>query len=317
MSSQEHSEAVLGRARQHHRRQVNGVLRRPGMYGRDELAERLVLEAMAAVDGSLRRWWAECDRLRERGAFGATGVMGAYRTVLPADGVRDATASVYAEIAHRLGWLDLDRALSDAQWGQLREGIVGWVARDRTVSEVVETFGAPSLWIGATGRLHAKTLAYTTAGRGDDLICFHLGNAVARSAPESDVPGAHPEAVVLAVRHLPGDFPDSFSFTSEGLHRRPTVDQVSPLRSTVWIFQGDRARHAAGVFDTREAGLAWAAAHHVTGTLAEYPHGGSYDVAVTEGRFTPSRAHHGTADHVATFSPGLRHIHLTTGHPDQ
>ncbi|XVQ85099.1 hypothetical protein ACQP2K_40870 [Microbispora siamensis] len=45
------------------------MLRRPGMYGGDEMAERLLLEAMAAVDGSLTRWWAECDRLRERDAF--------------------------------------------------------------------------------------------------------------------------------------------------------------------------------------------------------------------------------------------------------
>ena len=40
------------------------------------------------------------------------------------------------------------------------------------------------------------------------------------------------------------------------------------------------------------------------------------DIAVNEGRFTPSKPHHGTANHVAAFSPGLRHIHLTDGRPD-
>jgi hypothetical protein len=53
------------------------------------------------------------------------------------------------------------------------------------------------------------------------------------------------------------------------------------------------------VFSTLDAGLAWAAEHQVNGMLAEYPHGGAYDVAVSEGRFTPSKAHHGTAQHVS------------------
>jgi hypothetical protein len=101
MSSDE--ESIFGEAYRHHRTQVNSVLRRPGMYGRDEIAERLLLEAMAAVDGSLTRWRAECDGLRDRLAFTATGVRGAYCNVLPADALRDATASIYAQIAHRCG----------------------------------------------------------------------------------------------------------------------------------------------------------------------------------------------------------------------
>ncbi|WP_455769107.1 DUF7710 domain-containing protein [Micromonospora chersina] len=43
---------------------------------------------------------------------------------------------------------------------------------------------------------------------------------------------------------------------------------------------------------------------------------GAYDVAVSEGRFTPSKAHHGTGDHVAACGPGLRHLHLTSGRRD-
>ncbi|MBE3013513.1 hypothetical protein IL992_30690 [Microbispora sp. NEAU-D428] len=317
MSSGEDSDPVLGEARRHHLNQVNGVLRRPGMYGRDETAERLLLEAMAAVDGSLTRWWAECDRLGERDASSGTGVMGAYSDILPADALREATASVYAEIAHRLGWLELDRALSAAEFQRLSTDIGGWVTQDRTLSEVIEAFGPPSLWIGGTNPFFPKTLAYVTANRDDKVICLHLWNAFADTAPDADLRGVHPEPVVLAVRHRPGPFRGAFSFTPEGLRRRPSADQCSPLRPVVWIFHGEHARHASGVFDTLDAGLAWADEHQVTGILAEYPHGGAYDVAVSEGRFTPSKAHHGTADHVASFSPGLRHIHLTGGRPDQ
>lgn len=271
---------------------------------------------MAAVDGSLELWRRECDGLRERDAFAATGVMGAYGDILPVDAVRDATTSVYAEIAHRLGWLELDRALSEAEFQQLSSGVGEWVTQDRTLSEVIGTFGPPSLWIGGTNPFFPQTLAYATADPDRGLICLHLWNAIVDTTPGTEPRGVHAEPVVLAARHRPGKFPGSFSFTPEGLRRRPDADRRSPLRSTVWIFQGDRARHPSGVFDTLEAGLAWAAEWHVTGIMAEYPRGGAYDVAVGEGRFTPTKPHHGTADHVAAFGPGLRHIHLTDGHRD-
>jgi hypothetical protein len=231
MSSSDRSDVVLDEARRHHLTQVNGALRRPEMYGRDEMAERLLLEAMAAVDGSLTRWRAECDGLRDRDAFTATGVMGAYSAILPKDAVRCAASSVYAEIAHRLGWLELDRALSEAEYQQLSANINRWVLQDRTLPQVVETFGPPSLWIGGTNPFYAKTLAYTTADHDHDLICLHLWNAFANGVAETGRRGVHPDPVVLAVRHRPGKFPGSFSFTPEGLRRRPTADQRSPLRS--------------------------------------------------------------------------------------
>ncbi|MEV7229532.1 hypothetical protein AB0M79_21275 [Polymorphospora sp. NPDC051019] len=76
------------------------------------------------------------------------------------------------------------------------------------------------------------------------------------------------------------------------------------------------AQYACAVFTSQDAGLAWAAEHQVTGMLTEYTDGGAYDVAVSEGRFTSSEAHHGTAEHVAAFSPGLRHVRLAAGRRD-
>jgi hypothetical protein len=224
MNDQDDHKLVLEEARRHHRKQLNWALRRPGMYGRDESAELLLLEAIAAVNGSLARWRAERDALRDRSAFTPTGVRGAYEDVLPADALRDATASVYAEIAHRCGWLDLDRALPDAEFRKLTAGIGGWVAQDRTLSEVIDTFGPPSLWIGGSNPFFPKTLAYTTADRSHDLICIHLWNTFA-NAPGEELRGIHPEPVVLAARHKPGAFPGSFSFTPEGLRRRPASDE--------------------------------------------------------------------------------------------
>lgn len=224
------SGALLAEARRHHLTKVNDVLRRPGMYGRDEMAERLLLEAMAAVDGALEQWQAECEVLRERRAFTATGVMGAYGYVLPADAVRDATASVYAEIAHHLGWLHLDRALSEAEFQQLAAEVDEWVTRNRTLPEVVDRFGTPSLWTGPASSCHPKTLAYTTADPEQRLICFHLGNASANT--EGTGPQDAYATVVLAVRHRPGDFLDAFSFTPAGIRRRPTTEQDGALLLT-------------------------------------------------------------------------------------
>lgn len=86
---------------------------------------------------------------------------------------------------------------------------------------------------------------------------------------------------------------------------------------SVWIFHGEEARFAAGVFASETEGTAWASRQGVTGLLTEYLVGnGCYDLAVESGSFKPTKPHHGTPTHVAGFSPGLRHVHITHGSPD-
>ena len=86
---------------------------------------------------------------------------------------------------------------------------------------------------------------------------------------------------------------------------------------TVWIFHGDRARHDAGVFASKEDALAWVRLHRLSGLLTCYPVGdGCYDIAVRDGYFRPSKAHHDSPEHIAAFSPGwTEHIHLADGEP--
>ncbi|MEK7425556.1 MAG: hypothetical protein AAB131_17145 [Actinomycetota bacterium] len=88
-------------------------------------------------------------------------------------------------------------------------------------------------------------------------------------------------------------------------------------KPTVWVFHGDSARHAAAIFNTAEDGSRWIAQHRLSGILTEYPVGeGCYDIAVSEGHFRPTKPHHGTAAHIAGFSPGwTRHMHYLDGHP--
>ncbi|MEU5553388.1 hypothetical protein ABZ738_26770 [Micromonospora sp. NPDC047793] len=111
--------------------------------------------------------------------------------------------------------------MSEAEFQQLSSGVSGWVTEDRTLSEVIEAFGLPSLWIGGTNPMYSKTLAYAMADPEHDLICFHLWNAFANTTKGTELRGVHAEPVVLAARHRPGTFPGSFSSTPEGLHRRP------------------------------------------------------------------------------------------------
>jgi hypothetical protein len=76
-------------------------------------------------------------------------------------------------------------------------------------------------------------------------------------------------------------------------------------RQAVWIFHGEGAPFASGVFTSRAQGLEWAERHGGSGILTEYPVGdGCYDIAVSEQRFRPSKPHHGTPEHIAKFAPG-------------
>jgi hypothetical protein len=94
-------------------------------------------------------------------------------------------------------------------------------------------------------------------------------------------------------------------------------DRDGDQETTMWIFHGEKARYASGLFATAREGLAWLAANRVSGVLTEYAVGSTYDVAVRDGRFRPSRPHHGTPEHVAAFSPGLRHFHVIDGQVDR
>lgn len=93
---------------------------------------------------------------------------------------------------------------------------------------------------------------------------------------------------------------------------------MSEDTETIWIFHGEGARFASGVFRSEQEGLDWAGRHSVSGLLTEYPVGdGCYDLAVRDGHFHPSKPHHGEPAHVAAFSPGwTRHVHVRDGSAD-
>ncbi|OHV61353.1 hypothetical protein BCD48_40040 [Pseudofrankia sp. BMG5.36] len=200
--------------------QMNAALRRPGMYG-GEIALRLLFATLAHVERLDARWEAELDLLRARGLFTSTGVTGALDGVLPDGRSQDgAIASVYAEIAARFGWLVPDRGLSAAEQSALVQQAADWAGDDRTLGEVLSTWGAPSVWLGGKNPLYPKTLAYLVDDPQAPLVCFHLWNQI----EPREGPGLNPvfpEPMMLAVRLGHGPLSTTLTFTPEGQRRRP------------------------------------------------------------------------------------------------
>lgn len=198
--------------------QLNGALRRPGMYG-GELAVRMLIDHLSFVEQRSQAWGEEQHALEQRGAWSAIGVMGAFRRLLPGDH-EDRPSSVYAEFARRQGWLVPDRVLDAASYVALRETVDSWAAQDRVWGDVVARFGPPSVLFGGTNPLYGKTLGYLTEEVAEPVVFFHLWNGSDGEAEQS-WPPAHAEPLLLAVRSGDGPFAETFTFTPEGRRRRP------------------------------------------------------------------------------------------------
>lgn len=195
---------------------LNGALRRPGMYG-GEVTIRLYLDAVAFTAAAEQAWQHELKLLQTRRASFSNGVCGAFQD-LWGDAHEGAVASVYAEIAHRQGWLQLDRTLTSAEHHEIRRASESWCREDRLLSDVVAAFGPPSVLFGGSNPRCPKTLAYATDLRDDTLLCFHLWNDFARTPGQSSG-SVHTEPVLWAFRDGGTQFTDGFVFTPEGSAR--------------------------------------------------------------------------------------------------
>ncbi|MBB6347684.1 hypothetical protein FHU36_004229 [Nonomuraea muscovyensis] len=197
---------------------LNQALRRPGSFG-GEIALRLLLDHLAYAEHQEKEWGQALRTLQSRGAFNSLGVTGALNRVLP-DLRDDGVASIYTELARDRGWLQADRTLTLEEHGSLRRELIAWAAHDRTLTEVREEFGPPSVLLGGTNPFYGKTLAYLTARATEPIIFFHLWNGTSRPTETTWHP-VYDEPVLLAVRSGSGAFKDTFTFTPEGSRRRP------------------------------------------------------------------------------------------------
>ena len=171
-------------------------------------------------------WGNEQQALERRKAWTATDVAGALKELLPADDGSN-VASVYAEIAHRHGWLTAEWVLSPAEYASILGTIDSWAAYDRTWADVTSIFGPPSVLFGGTNPLYGKTLGYATEDPSEPMLFFHLWNGT-DSGSEPSWPPAHEQPLLLAVRHGDRPFPAGFTFTPAGQSRQPAQEECHP-----------------------------------------------------------------------------------------
>ncbi|MGA5761913.1 hypothetical protein [Nonomuraea bangladeshensis] len=198
--------------------QLNQALRRLGMFG-GETSLRLLFDHLAYAEHQETEWAQAIQSLERRGAFNSLGVTGALATVLP-DRCDHGVASIYAEPAHDRGWLQADRTLTTEDHASLRRRAAAWAAHDRTLSEVREEFGPPSVLLGGANPFYGKTFAYLTEQATEPIIFFHFWNGCSDETKTTGRP-IYDEPVLLAVRYGRGAFEDTFTFTPEGSRRRP------------------------------------------------------------------------------------------------
>lgn len=207
----------LDAVRRYHWTRLNDALRRPQVWG-NELAITLFMDAMAFVDGLDEAWRQEQEQLKARGAAGPTGVPPRFAAILPGYHDEGAVASVYGDIAWRLGWLTADRTLPSDGHRRLHDGTVAWSERNRNLDQAVTEFGPPSVWFGGTNARYSKTLAYAADDRHLGLVHLHFASTYDWNAPQ---PQPESPPVLVAVRHGDGAFSKTFTFTPAGATHRP------------------------------------------------------------------------------------------------
>lgn len=125
---------------------------------------------LAFIDDREDELEAAIEVLRERRLYTPVGVRGWFESRLPAvQDYHDEVASVWAWIAHGLGYLELSRCLTEDEHRAAGRFAGEVIREDATSITVVERLGEPSLRIGYPTR-HVDV--YATAVAGASWVCF-------------------------------------------------------------------------------------------------------------------------------------------------
>lgn len=270
------------------------------LVGLDMFFKGLV-EDLAFMDESEAALGAAIEAVIEgRGLWGPVGMRGPLGELLEEAAISPVIGSIWAEVGWRLGWLQLEATASPSEFDEASQRLETAAVDEMRGADALSALGVASM----EGR-HWLALA-SEDGRWlyVDLDTWE---------PPSD---EHPhgryvdidEARIRWVRLPTPRFSDGL------LIGAGSAQQAAPSES-VWIFHGDDAKHAAGVFASEADAAAWVGSHQLSGVLTEYPVGeGCYDAAVRGGHFRPTKPHHGSPAHIASFSPGwTRHVHFRDG----
>ncbi|MFJ9694326.1 hypothetical protein [Kitasatospora sp. NPDC101183] len=142
----------------------NAAVRHPGEHGGVGQLARL-LDALAQSEGE--RWIVDGNARLSMTAL--------VRYCYPQPEIH-VVAAEYGDAAHRRGWLRLDRALGADDYGSLLGSVDDWAKRNRTLDQVLDAYGPPSVVFGDPGPRTAKTLGYGSEDREAPLLAFHFGD---------------------------------------------------------------------------------------------------------------------------------------------
>ncbi|MEU1086635.1 hypothetical protein ABZ401_07320 [Streptomyces sp. NPDC005892] len=199
--------------------QLNSALRRPGIFSQGDAALRMLVDHLLFVERQPEVWAEEQRSWASRGAGSSTGLGCMFEELMPGGHDQNCVASVYAEFAHRRGWLRPDRLLPADEHHALRARVRPWAQTDRSWADVLSEFGPPSILCGGTSPLYSKTLGYLGEDREEPMVFFHLWNG--RTTAAESARREFDEPVLLAVRFADAPFDEAFTFTPEGQRRRP------------------------------------------------------------------------------------------------
>lgn len=184
---------------------LNAVLRRPGMYGLDvDLSIGSLLADLGFATEREAALKEEGERLVARGGWSSRGVTGALIDIADVL-VEERVCSIYAEICHRLGWLDHDAAISDGSYWEARNlGPGGVRAGEIGLEEELRgRFGDPSIRIGGN---RGHVFGYVPASLSAPIVWFDASEGrVIACRIETEALGGDLTVgfAVAAPRHIP------------------------------------------------------------------------------------------------------------------
>ena len=126
-------------------------------------------------------------------------------------------ASVYAEIAFQMGYLDVGRLLSESEFASLRSGLREHCRdNDLTTTEVRNRFGDPS-WLSGTNPVWPCVYLYFTEKPEFGSVAFDFWNEIDYDEQTTAVNGRFGERPALRnIRIRGNDFKREFTFTPLG-----------------------------------------------------------------------------------------------------
>lgn len=194
---------------------LNDALPRLSTFG-GEIAACQLLSHLAFIDDCNDELRDRFDALRDRGAFTASGVAGAFNRQTGLKPTDNEIGSVYADVAFRMGYLRTQRTLTPTEFDSLESKIrESCPATDYNADEVRAQFGAPS-WQSGANPYYPWVYLYLCQDR-DHGIAFDFWNVIRHDKQNEVVRGDYGDIPVLRnVRIGAVDFGSEFTFTPIG-----------------------------------------------------------------------------------------------------